>query len=154
MDTPTDPATDPENIYHRWRGRDPIRKRAFTTRHAVSEAAAQRYVERGEWVNPEPVPDTRVVRLPLPPENWSMGYRPPASGPNPEVRALAGGISPVPDETVCRTCRWSVAEAGIYDAKHGPHKGELWQRLACYPPGRVGLAQGRCADYEYEPGTT
>jgi len=64
------PDQDPETIYHRWRYFDPIRKRKLTARYEASEAHAREKVERGEWVDPEPIPGTRIVRPPIPRDQW------------------------------------------------------------------------------------
>jgi len=67
-----DPTLDPENIYHRWRYYDPIRKRMLTARFEASEAHARTMVERGEWIDPQPVPGTRCVRLPTSQDQWDV----------------------------------------------------------------------------------
>ena len=73
-----EPVVDaPERTYHRWRYFDPVRRRWTTARHIASESHARRMVEIGEWVDPSPIPGTRVVREPLNQDAWQItGIRP------------------------------------------------------------------------------
>ena len=63
---------DPARTFHRWRYFDPVRKRWATTRHIASETHARRMIENGEWVDPSPLPGTRVVQHPLTQDAWQV----------------------------------------------------------------------------------
>ena len=57
-------------IQYRYDYFDPVRKKRFTSRHSLTEAAAARLVEIGEWAEAKPILASRIERNLSTPDDW------------------------------------------------------------------------------------